>query len=132
MKDVVDMPGFVNNPYSYLSKSSLFVLSSDLEGLPTVLVEALACGTPVVSTDCPNGPREILDNGKYGELVPTRDCVNLKKAIIKQINNDNNKELLKRRASVFSVENSIYEYNKLIWETLSQNNSNKNEGSVLR
>lgn len=117
---VVDFPGFVNNPYSYLSKASLFVLSSDLEGLPTVLVEALACGTPVVSTDCPNGPREILDEGKYGLLVPPGDILNFKKAIIEQLNNTHSKELLKRRASFFSVENSTKEYNKLISRELSK------------
>ncbi|WP_404445981.1 glycosyltransferase [Sutcliffiella horikoshii] len=130
IKDVVDMPGFVNNPYCYLSNSSLFVLSSDLEGLPTVLVEALACGTPVVSTDCPNGPREILDDGKYGELVPTRDQLNLKKAIINQLNNHENKEFLKRRASFFSVDNAVTKYDQVISETLSEFNREKNEGSA--
>ena len=60
----VDMHGFVANPYSYLSNASVFALSSNYEGLPTVLIEALACGCPVVSVDCPSGPSEILDKGK--------------------------------------------------------------------
>ncbi|MCU0594462.1 MAG: glycosyltransferase [Desulfobacterota bacterium] len=69
----VDLPGFVLNPYPFLSRASLFVLSSRWEGLPWVLIEALACGTKVVATDCPSGPREILDNGAYGQLCPVED-----------------------------------------------------------
>jgi len=71
--DEVDLPGFVANPYPVLSKASLFVLSSRWEGLPWVLIEALACGTKVVAADCPSGPREILDNGAYGQLFPVGD-----------------------------------------------------------
>jgi len=68
------MPGFVSNPYKYMGKANVFVLSSIYEGFANVLVEALACGIPVVSTDCESGPREILDNGKYGKLVPVGDA----------------------------------------------------------
>lgn len=66
----VALPGFVANPYAYLSRARLFVLSSRWEGLPTVLIEALALGVPVVATDCQSGPREILQGGAWGELVP--------------------------------------------------------------
>lgn len=69
----VQLPGFVNNPYAYMSRAAVFALSSASEGLPTALIEALATGTPVVSTDCPNGPREILRDGRLGRLVPVGD-----------------------------------------------------------
>jgi len=79
-KDVC-LPGFVDNPYAYMVRAALFVLSSRWEGLPTVLIEALYCGVPIVSTDCPSGPREILAGGKYGALVPVQDVSALADAI---------------------------------------------------
>jgi glycosyltransferase involved in cell wall biosynthesis len=69
----VALPGFVDNPYPYLRQASVFVLSSVWEGLPTVLIEALALGAPIVSTDCPSGPAEILSNGRHGTLIPVGD-----------------------------------------------------------
>jgi len=80
-KDVA-LPGFVDNPYKYMKRAALFVLSSRWEGLPTVLIEALALGTPVVSTDCPSGPREILENGKLGKLVPAGNVKALASAVM--------------------------------------------------
>lgn len=77
----VDFIGFQSNPFAYMARSQVFVLSSTFEGLPTVLIEALACGTPVVSTDCPSGPREILEDGKWGYLVPVGDWQGLAQAI---------------------------------------------------
>ncbi len=82
LQSVVQMPGFMENPYACMRRASVFVLSSRWEGLPTVLIEALACGCPVVSTDCPSGPREILDGGRYGHLVPIGDVDALANAII--------------------------------------------------
>jgi glycosyltransferase involved in cell wall biosynthesis len=69
----VDLPGFDPNPFRYMKRAGVFVLSSRYEGLPNVLIQAMACGCPVVSTDCPNGPAEILDGGRYGPLVPVDD-----------------------------------------------------------
>ena len=83
LSEDVSLPGFVANPYPYLVHASLFVLSSRWEGLPTVLVEALYCGVPVVATDCPSGPREILADGKYGLLVPVGDVGAMAQAIEK-------------------------------------------------
>jgi glycosyltransferase involved in cell wall biosynthesis len=76
-----DLPGFLENPFAYMNKAAVFVLSSRWEGLPNVLIQAIACGCPVVSTDCPSGPAEILDNGKYGRLVPVGDIEQMADAI---------------------------------------------------
>jgi glycosyltransferase involved in cell wall biosynthesis len=84
----VALPGFVNNPYSYLARAKVFVLSSRWEGLPLVLVEALAIGTPIVSTDCESGPAEILDHGRYGVLVPVKNPTAMAEAILKVLDGD--------------------------------------------
>ena len=78
----VDLPGFVSNPYAYLARAAAFVLSSNVEGSPNALVEALACGCPVVATDCPSGPREILQGGRLGRLVPLGDPRAMAEAIL--------------------------------------------------
>ena len=77
----VSLPGFVANPYPYMARAALFVLSSRWEGLPGVLIEALYCGVPLIATDCPSGPREILADGQYGQLVPVGDVAALTRAI---------------------------------------------------
>ena len=82
LNDHVEMPGHVKNPYAYMYHSDLFVMSSLWEGLPTVLIEALACECKVVSTDCPCGPMEILDGGNYGSLVPVANSLALADAMI--------------------------------------------------
>ena len=81
ISDQFMLPGYVTNPYAYMRRAAVFVLSSAWEGCPNVLLEALACGCPIVSTDCPSGPREILANGKYGALVPVRDAAALATSI---------------------------------------------------
>jgi glycosyltransferase involved in cell wall biosynthesis len=73
LSDQVLLQGFVENPLKYFASADVFVLSSHVEGLPNVLVEAMMCGCTPVSTDCPTGPRELLQNGKYGYLVPVQD-----------------------------------------------------------
>ena len=81
--DDVSLPGFQENAMAYMASSAVFVLSSAWEGLPTVLIEALAAGTPVISTDCPSGPREILQDGRLGTLVPVGDAAALAAAILR-------------------------------------------------
>ncbi|MGF1491699.1 MAG: glycosyltransferase [Microcoleaceae cyanobacterium] len=91
--DDVALPGYVDNPYPYMANAKVFVLSSAWEGLPTVLIEAMAVGTPVVSTDCPSGPGEILDQGQYGLLCPVGDSQALAQAILDVLNGDSTKPI---------------------------------------
>ena len=77
----VELAGFVNNPYPYMAHASLFVLPSRWEGLPTVLIEALYLGAPIIATDCPGGSRDILKDGQYGELIPVDAIRELAEAI---------------------------------------------------
>ena len=81
LEDHVSLPGYVANPYAYVARARVFVLSSSWEGFANVVAEALALGTPVVSTDCPSGPAEVLDHGRYGMLVPVDDAAALADAI---------------------------------------------------
>src|SRR5690606_36813144 len=85
LDDCVSMPGFANNPFQYMRRAQLFVLSSAWEGLPSVLLQAMACGTRVVSTNCKSGPSEILEHGKWGDLVPVGDAEALTDSIIKNL-----------------------------------------------
>jgi glycosyltransferase involved in cell wall biosynthesis len=85
----ISLPGFVDNPYHYMAHSAMLVLSSLWEGLPTVLVEALYCGTPIVATDCLSGPREILCDGEYGRLVPIASPIVLAEAIEASLDSNN-------------------------------------------
>lgn len=82
LADKVSFPGFVDNPFAFLARANVFVLSSEYEGLPTVLIEALAVGTRVVATDCPSGPREILAGGRFGRLVPVGDPAALADSVL--------------------------------------------------
>lgn len=104
LKDRVYMPGYFSNPFPVYRDAALFVLSSAVEGFGNVILEALALGVPVVATRCPGGPKEILDEGKYGRLVPVGDSNALAVAMIDEISNPVPPALLKRRASDFRVE----------------------------
>lgn len=110
--DDVDMPGFEANPLRFMARADGFVLTSKFEGLPTVLIEALAAGCPVISTDC-GGPREILDNGRYGKLVPVGDPNAVSLAILETLDNPPPKDKLQARARKFSVHRAADEYIKL-------------------
>jgi glycosyltransferase involved in cell wall biosynthesis len=106
----VRLEGFVDNPFAYMRRASLFVLSSLWEGLPGVLIQAMACGTPVVSTDCPSGPREILEDGRLGPLVPTADSAALADAILNTLERPTPEDVLRKRAADFSLETITRQY----------------------
>jgi glycosyltransferase involved in cell wall biosynthesis len=97
------MPGFVDNPFQYMKRASLFVLSSQYEGFGNVLVEALACGIPVVSTRCSGGPTEILADGRFGELVSVGNVEEMAAAILRTLDQEHDPDLLVSRARDFSV-----------------------------
>lgn len=99
----VVMPGFHADPTPWYNMADLFVLSSDYEGLSNVLIEALACGTPVLSTDCRYGPSEILENGRYGELVPVGNANALAAGILRAARRAWDRQALQRRALDFSI-----------------------------
>ena len=99
----VVLPGFHGDPTPWYQAADLFVLSSDFEGFANVVAEALACGTPVVSTDCPYGPAEILEHGRYGELVPVGDAVALAAGMRRAVRLLWDREALQRRALDFSI-----------------------------
>lgn len=106
----LDMPGYVDNPTPYFQHADLFVLSSKGEGLPTVIIEALANGTPVVSTDCPSGPREILVDEKFGRLVPVGDINALAEAMSVSLKSKHDIKALQNRANDFSIDNISQKY----------------------
>jgi glycosyltransferase involved in cell wall biosynthesis len=100
----VDLPGFRTNPYSCLTRSSLFVLSSLWEGLPNVLIEALALGVPVVATDCPGGASEILEGGRHGPLVKPGDYRAMSNAMDAVLTSPPDPAALKSAAERYTVE----------------------------
>jgi glycosyltransferase involved in cell wall biosynthesis len=110
----VALPGFVANPFAYMARAALFALSSINEGLPGVLIQAMACGCPVVSTDCPSGPAEILAGGRYGRLVPPGDAEALAEAILATLNAPPPAALLRERAAFFSVERAVAQYERVM------------------
>lgn len=110
LNERVSMPGFATDPYPWFRSADLFVLSSQWEGFGNVIVEALECGVPVVSTDCPSGPAEILENGRYGKLVPVNDADALAAAMSASLAESHDREKLMNRAKAFSVRNISDEY----------------------
>lgn len=111
----ISLAGFVENPYAYMSRARALVLSSVWETFGVVLVEALACGCPVISTDCDYGPREILQEGKYGTLVPVRDVDAIAAAMEKELMRDHSdRSALIARSQEFTVEKAATQYLKTL------------------
>jgi len=108
------MPGFVDNPYCYLKKADLFVLSSLWEGFSIVLIEALACDTKVISTDCPYGPKEILEYAGTGRLIPADNEEALSDAILEELEND----FVKPNLDAFKRDKVVDSYIKLFNDIL--------------
>lgn len=114
----VDFLGFKENPYAWLANADLFVLSSDYEGFPVVILEALACGIPVISTDCQSGPKEIIQDGQNGILIPPQDENALKEAILRLLGDEKLRKKLaeegKRRAEDFDINKILPQYEELL------------------
>lgn len=112
--DRLVLAGFRPDPTPFYRTADLFVLSSNYEGFGNVIVEAMACGTPVVSTDCPSGPAEILGNGRFGALVPVNDVAALAAAMNASLSSQHDTGALKRRATDFSPEIAARKYLELL------------------
>jgi glycosyltransferase involved in cell wall biosynthesis len=110
----LDLPGFIANPMALLSNADVFALSSRYEGFGNVVAEALACGCPVVSTDCPWGPSEILENGRYGRLVPPEDPQALAEGLEATLDESPDPAALRDRAQAFSVADAARSYLALL------------------
>ncbi len=106
----VDLAGFQSNPYAFMQHAALFAFTSRWEGLGFVVIEALAVGTPVVSTDCPSGPREILQDGRYGPLVPVGDDEAMAQAMVQTLDNPLPADVLKEAARPYEIEASTDAY----------------------
>lgn len=122
--DAVAFPGFVDNPYAYMRAADVFVLSSRWEGPGHVLVEALAVGTPVVSTDCPAGPREILQNGEAGVLVPVGDTAAMADGIVSLLADERARERYaaagREAAAPFRTDAAVAKYADIVTELTTQ------------
>jgi glycosyltransferase involved in cell wall biosynthesis len=114
LDDDVALPGFVANPHAFMTRAAVFVLSSRYEGLPTVLIEAMACGTPVVSTDCVSGPRSILEDGRCGTLVPVGDHVALAQAVSQTLENRLLPDRSRMNLSRFDTSTAVNSYLRVL------------------
>lgn len=115
ISDKIFMPGPVADPTPFYRSADLFALSSDHEGFGNVIVEALACGLPVISTDCRSGPAEILENGRFGCLVPVGDAETFARAMADALKSTHDHEALRRRAADFAPERIADQYLNLLF-----------------
>ena len=115
--DDISLPGFVLDPFPYMARASVFVLSSRHEGFGNGLAEAMAVGCPLVSTDCPSGPAEILDGGKRGRLVPVGDAAAMAEALLDSLENPPDREVLRKCGRMYSVDHIVDSYEELMFGT---------------
>jgi glycosyltransferase involved in cell wall biosynthesis len=108
------MPGFASNPIAYMARAALFVLASQWEGLPNALIEALAVGCPVVSTDCESGPSEILEGETWGPLAPVGDVDALAAAMDETLEKPPDREWLKAGAQRFTLDHVAERYLEIL------------------
>jgi glycosyltransferase involved in cell wall biosynthesis len=125
LKARVRLPGFDPNPYPYLENADLFVLSSRWEGLAIVILEALSMGVPVVSTDCPSGPRELLEDGKFGLLTEVGDPAALAACMRESLRSTHDPSALRRRSREFAPEIVASKYLELLASTVSSPRSRR-------
>ncbi len=120
IEEKVSLAGFQRNPYALLAHSDVFVLSSQYEGLPMAILEAMACGIPIISTDCRSGPREILKNGQCGIIVPVNNEAALADAITELLKDKKQREELskrgKERVKDFSAGEIVRQYEEIIYK----------------
>lgn len=102
--------GYVADPFAWMMRARVVVLPSIYEGLPCVIMEALACGTPVVCTDCPHGPREILEGGRYGTLIPVGDAAAMAAAIVAALDRVPDRPFLMRRGLEYTAERAAAQF----------------------
>lgn len=122
--EAVSFPGFLKNPYGYMARSRLLALSSAWEGFPNVIPEAMACGTPVVATDCRSGPGEIIRDGEDGLLVPPGDQVKLAKGMLRVLESEDlRKKFIRagaKRIQAFRIEDVTREYEALVMSAIDR------------
>ena len=106
--------GQIDDPFVWMRKARVAVCSSIYEGLGNTIIEALACGTPVVSTDCPYGPREILQGGRYGILTPVGDATAMAAAIAAALESEPDRRSLMRRSLNYTVEHAVARFLEIV------------------
>ncbi len=128
ISEYVDFPGYTYNPYSYFSKSDIFVLSSRVEGMPNVLIEAMLCGCTPVATNCPTGPSEVLKNEKYGYLCPVDNVSAMTDKLLFALSTPLPQKLLREGITAFTKRNVLDVYGKLLkYEFINPNSGISNE-----
>ena len=114
LSESVDLPGFSVNPYPELTRADLYVHSSTVEGSPVALMEAVSLGVPSVSTNCPSGPREILQDGRFGPLVGIGDIEAMAAAMILTLDNPPDREFIRKAGRAFTLEESTSAYLRVL------------------